>query len=398
MRFGPFIIFERKSLSDPTSDEFTLLTGLPEGSLDPLTLPAVQSCIRLISEAAASLTPRVERLQGETWTVDAGHNVAKLLAGQPNDWTSTFDLVRDMLATALTNDRGAIAHVPRRGDGQIIEVVRYEPAHFVVEYSTDGRQEPIYKINNRVIPASEIIHLRGTFSRCPLSMAYEAIQTAKHMERHAKNLFANAARPGGVIETPKSIGDDGVKRMLKGWKAAQQGSENAGKTPILWDGAQFKAMSLNSTDAQFLENRKYQVLEVCRAFRVPPSMIYELDRATWSNGEQQGKEFLTYSLEPWLLTLEASMRRALFTDEERPTYRVRFDRDDLTRADLTARATAISSLISSRTINPNEAREWLGLAPRDGGDEFANPNTGDNQPGAAKPVGGKPANDTREAA
>lgn len=391
MRFWPSNMFTKKSLAEPTADEFSMFTGLPSGALDPLTLPAVQSCIRLLSEAAASLQLCVDKFDGKTWVRDDQHPVAALLADQPNDWTSTFALIRDLVATALTVDKGALAWVSRAGD-RLLEVVRYEPANYQIDYSTDGRSEPTYRINNVPTPAANVIHLRGTFTRCPLNMAYDAIQAGKHMERHAANLFKNGARPGGVLESPKSIGDEGVKRMLTGWKAAQQGSENAGKTPLLWDGTTFRPLTLNSTDAQFLENRKYQALEVCRAFRVPPSMIYELDRATWSNGEQQGKEFLTYSLEPWLLSLEAAMRRALFTVEERPTWRVRFDRDDLTRADLTARATAISSLISSRTINPNEGREWLALPPRDGGEEFANPNTGASQPGNDK-APPAPAND-----
>jgi phage portal protein BeeE len=103
-------------------------------------------------------------------------------------------------------------------------------------------------------------------------------------------------------------------------------------------------------------------------------MLGDLSRATWSNSEQKGREFLTYCLEPWLRALEGALRRALFLSDERKRFAIRFDRDDLTRADLTARATAISSLISSRTLNPNEGREWLGLAPYDGGNEFLNPN------------------------
>ena len=103
-------------------------------------------------------------------------------------------------------------------------------------------------------------------------------------------------------------------------------------------------------------------------------MIGDLSRATWSNSEQKGREFLSYTLEPWLRGLEGALRRALFSDEERQTHVIRFDRDDLTRADLSTRATVINSLIASQTINPNEGREWLGLPPREGGDEFRNPN------------------------
>ncbi|WP_404404905.1 phage portal protein [Pelagibacterium halotolerans] len=384
MRIGPLHI-SWKSLTSPSESEYEIFAGTPAGGLDPLTLPAVQSAIRLISEAAASLEIRIERKDGAVWVDDPTHEVAELLTDQPNDWSSTFDLVRDLVATALTHDKGGLAYV-NRVNGEVREIVRYEPAHYTIDFSQDGRQEPAFRINNTPIPSANIIHIRGPFSKCPLNLARDAINAAKHMERHAANLFKNAARPGGVLETTKSIGDEGVKKMLAGWKAAQQGSENAGKTPVLWDGTKFVPFTLNSTDAQFLENRKYQTLEICRAFRVPPSMIYELDRATWSNGEQQGKEFLTYSLEPWLVALESAMRRALFSNEERADHRIRFDRDDLTRADLAVRATAIGSLISSRVLNPNEAREWLDLPPREGGDEYANPNTGASQPGAPEPT------------
>lgn len=382
--FWPFSLLEKKSLSSPTDEEYALFTG---GAASPtvstaraLTVPAVQSCIRLISEATASLDIGVEKLSAGVWSADENHPVAKLLADQPNDWSSTFELIRDLVATALTNDKGALAWVNRIG-GEVREIVRYEPAHFTVDYSGDGRLEPTYRINNVKQAAGDVIFLRSEFSRCPLSLASDAIGTAKAMETHAKRLFENGARPSGVLETAAKLGDEAAKTMGKAFKAAMAGAENAGKIPVLWDGTKFSPLTLNSTDAQFLENRKFQVIETCRAFRVPPSMIYELDRATWSNGEQQGREFLSYTLEPWLRLLEAAMRRALFTPEERAIYRIRFDRDDLTRADLTARATAISSLVSAKVINPNEGRNWLGMAPYDGGDDFANPHINPDAPG-----------------
>lgn len=109
-------------------------------------------------------------------------------------------------------------------------------------------------------------------------------------------------------------------------------------------------------------------------------MIGDLSRATWANLESKHREFWSTTLEPWLLALEAAMRRALLTAEERARYVIRFDRDDFGRADLSARATAINSLIASRVLNPNEGRAWLGLAPRDGGEEYANPNITETPP------------------
>lgn len=387
MKIWPFSRSEKKSLGNPTEAEYALFTGgSVAGSSVSLaiarTVPAVQSSIRLLSEACATLDIIVEKREGTAWTTETEHPVALLLADQPNDWTSTFELIRDLVATALTHDRGGVAWVNRVGN-EVREIVRYEPAHVTIDFSADGRQEPIFKINNRPEDAQNIIHLRGPFDRSCLALAADAIAAAKDMEAHAGKLFKNGARPGGVIQSPKPLGDEGFKKMGAAWRAAHEGPDNAGRTAILWDGATWQAMTLTSTDAQFLENRKFQIIEIARAFRVPPSMIYDLDRATWSNSEQMGKEFLSYSLEPWLRALEGALRRALFLPEERGDFRIRFDRDDLTRADLNDRATAINSLIASRVLNPNEARGWMDLPPRDGGDEYLNPNIdpGSNQPG-----------------
>lgn len=396
MRLWPFKL-EIKSLANPTDEEIALFTGGVIGTVrlaDALTVPAVQRAVKVISEAGASLDIRVEQFDGTAWVQDHDHPVAVLLAGQPNGWSSTFDLIRDLIAAALCYDKGGLAFVGRNSERKPIEIIRYDAAHFHVDYSADGRQEPSFKINNKPVAADSVIHLRAPLSKCPVSLASDAIATAKQLEKYAFTFFKNAARPGGVVQFPKGVGEAAVQKMKAAWKAAFSGAENAGNTPVLYDGGTFNPMSMTSTDSQFLENRKEQTVEIARAMSVPPPMLFEMGRATWANGEQQGKEFLSYALEGWLQSLEGSMRRALFDEDERKTWRIRFDRDDLTRADLTARATAISSLISSRVLNPNEGREWLGLGPRAGGEEYANPNTGANQPGPAE----KPADPPRSSA
>jgi HK97 family phage portal protein len=348
-----------------------------------LEVPAVASAISLISGSIASLGMIVERREGDAWVPALDHPTALLLEDAPNDWSDTYTLVRDLVASALTCNEGGLAFANKR-DGEVVELIHYEKGTFTVDYSTDGRSEPSYRIGNRLVGASEVVHLRGPFTKCPLVLASGAIGVAHKMERHAGSFFSQMARPGGVITSPKALGDDGVKRMLKGWKAAHEGGGKAGKTAILWDGATWAQMTMTSVDAQFLETWRHAINEIGRHFRVPPGALYDFERQTWSNMESAQKEWLA-GLEFWLRPLEGAMRRALFSAEERGTHRIRFDRDDFTAVDLTARATAVSSLIASRVINPNEARDWLGMGPRDGGAEFANPHTGASQAGAAAP-------------
>ncbi|MDP9571463.1 UNVERIFIED_ORG: HK97 family phage portal protein [Agrobacterium larrymoorei] len=369
-----------------------------------LRVPAVANAVRVISEAAATLDVRImERDENGVETEDKLHPVGLLLRGDVNGWTSGFELIRDLTAGALTSDAGGLAYVNRVGD-DVREIIRYQPSAIAVQFDP-ATGEPTYRVNGNIVPARNIVHVRGPFDKSPLTLAAEAIGAAKVMESHASNLFKNGARPGGAIETPKSLGDEGVKKMIKAWRAAHEGADKTGKTAILWDGAKFNPFTFNSVDSQFIEMRRFQILEICRAFRIPPSMLYELERATWSNSEQMGREFLTYTLEPWLRALEAALARALFSRADRDRFRILLDRDDLTRADLTARATAISSLISAKVLNPNEGRAWLDLAPYSGGEEYGNPHINPNssvppnrqngKPGDFTPVEKEPAaNDT----
>lgn len=369
------IVPDKKSLGDPTAELLELFGAIPAGTsisnAEALSVPAVSAAVRIISEAAASLDITLKRKVGATETDVTDHPALKLLTGQANGWTSGFELIRDLVGGALTKDQGGIAYVTKvRNEPR--EVVQYRDGIFTVDYD-DKTGEPRYRLDGRQVPASNVLHVRGPFTKCPLTMARSAIATAAAMEAYANGLWTNGARPGGVIEHPGKLGDTGVKAMLAAWKASFGGRDNAGKTAVLYEGATYKQMALTSVDGEFTASRTFQILEIARAFRVPPGMLFELTRNTWGNSEQQAKEFIQYTLIPWLRILEGAFNRGLLSDAERGEYRFAFDIDDTSQADLTARATAISTLITARVLNPNEARDWLGMQPRPGGEQFANP-------------------------
>lgn len=354
-------------------------------SAKALTVPSVQSAIRLLSEAAATLDVKVQKKNGKNYEDDEDHPAWDLLNRNANAWTSSFELIRSLVVEALTNDQGGFAWV-NKVRGRPFEILKYGNAAIQVSYRAAGDGRPTYVRSTRELKPTDVIHIRGPFSKSPTTLARKAIGFAWELENHGANLFLNGARPGGVIETPKNVGEVGVVKMLQGWKAAFGGSHNAGKTAVLYDGAVYKQMALSSTDSQYIDNRRFQTLEICRAFRIPPSMLYDLESGKFNNVEQMGREFLSYSLEPWLKSLEGGLSRALLTKDEQKTHRILFDRDDLTRADLVSRATAISSFITSRSMSPNEARSWIDLPPYEGGNSYSNPAidvarpANDNQP------------------
>lgn len=388
MKFWPLTT---KSIEEIPDDDGAILAafcgstpGAGVTATSALTVPAVAAGVRLVSEACATLDINIvdgdERLES--------HPALTLLRGQVNDWTSGYEFIRDMVAEALLHDSGSMAWV-NRVSGEPRELINYKRG--TIQFQTEETRELLYRVSGIPTPASDIVHLRGPFEKCPISLAREAIGAAIVMEAHASRMFKNGARPGGVIEMPKGFGEKAWKRMKAGWSAAHEGPENAGKTAILPDGATFKQMQLNSVDAQFLEMRRYQVEEIARAFNLSPAMLGDMTKSSYANASQKQLEALVYAIEPWLCSLESALNRALLSDEERTTLRFKFDRDDLTRASLTERATAINSLRASEVLSPDEGREWLGLPPRtDGkGGMYTNPNitvkpANDNTPPVAE--------------
>ncbi|MCK0198981.1 terminase large subunit [Ancylobacter sp. 6x-1] len=157
------LFLSTKSLAAPDADLLTIFGAAPSGAASPavaLTVPAVQSCVRLISEAAACLDLKVLRTVDGV-PVEAGeHPVAKLLADRPNDWTDTPALIRDLVAGALITDKGSLA-LANKVDGRVVEIVRYEAAHVTVDYSGDGRLEPSFRINNVPVCPADNLRVRG---------------------------------------------------------------------------------------------------------------------------------------------------------------------------------------------------------------------------------------------
>lgn len=376
---------ERKSGSSADMDLAALISIAPISRTDALRVPVVANAIQLISEAVASLDVMVKRIEGSHEIDLPGHPVLPLLRDEASEWVTGFELIRQIVVDALTSDQGGMVWV-NRPSGYPVELIRYNPGVLTFERDVNTG-ERIYRRFGSIIPSRDVIHLLPPLGRAPLSLALEAIGIAAALDRHAARLFARGARPSGALKFPKGMGEEAVKKARAAWRATHEGQDAGGQTAILYDGTEFEAFTFNSTDAQFLENRRFQIEEIARAFNIPAPMVGDLSRATWSNSEQKGREFLSYTLEPWLRGLEGALRRALLADSERQDLVIRFDRDDLTRADLSTRARVINSLIASQTINPNEGRHWIGLPPREGGGEFLNPNI------SAAPVTREPKED-----
>ncbi|WP_292229516.1 phage portal protein [Brevundimonas sp.] len=360
-------------------------TGVSVTPESALRSPTAYACVAVLAQAVAQLPfPLHER------TADGGkeratdHPVYALLNDQANEWTSAFEFRQSMMSSALRYDQGAFAWIGRAG-GEIMELVQIPSASVSVETDPITR-EPAYKVTERngrqrTYDRFDILHIRAMDGVAPLTAAREAIAIMTVMERHAAKLFGKGARPSGLLKAPKGLSVDAMKRAVLAWNKAHSG-DGGGGTAFLESDWEWIATQLSSVDAQFMELRGQQVIEIARPFRIPPQMLQELGRATWGNTEHLGQQFLTLTLMPWLKVWEGAIRRSLLTREERSTYFAEFLVDDLVRADLAARMESYAKAITNGVLSPNEARSMENRAPYAGGEEFRRPmNT--EKPGAA---------------
>lgn len=369
------------SLSDPAVYEIfgvvPTASGVSVTATTALRVPAVLQAVRLISEAAGSLPCKLYQDDGESKEAAKAHPGYRLSHNRANDWTSAGQLRADLTADAIMHGAG-YAQVVRVGDGRPYELHRLEPSAVQRRLEDDGT--PYYLVQRKEggqvrLSYRDVLYLPAFGGVSPITLGKEAIGVAMVLEHHASNLFGSGARPSGVISNEKPQGGEAgtktIAGILKSWRSWKS---NVNGDPLILDaGWKYDQPAMTSTDAQFLEHRLEQVREIARTFGVPPHMLYELSRATWSNAEQMGASFLQLCLRPWLDRWQDAYATVLLSEDERDDHYFEFVIDDLQRADAAGRAEIFGKLVAMRAMTPNEVRAAMNLPAIDGGDELANP-------------------------
>lgn len=301
------------------------------------------------------------------------HPLSTILRDAANEWTPSAAFVELITADALLHRNGGIAEIIRV-EGRPVELIRLDPQTVTIE--TDPYGAPLYKLSGprqRVLSYGDVLHLAAP-KGAPAWLGREAIGLALVLEQHGARLFGNGARPSGILSIDGTANDGALAKIKTAWNAAH-GGQRSGGTAVLPAKVEYSQLSLDPVSSQYLELRRFAINEIARFFGVPPTKLAELERGTFANTEQMGREFVDYTLAPWLRRWEGEIRLKLLSADERETFYVEALTDALVAADLETRAEAYSKLIAARILNPNEARALENRAPYPGGDVFANPNT-----------------------
>lgn len=352
-------------------------SGKPVNERTAMQTTAVYACVRILAEAVASLPLHVYEYQddgGKKLVHD--HPLYYLLHDEPNPEMTSF-VFRETLMSHLLIWGNAYAQIIRNGAGRVLglypllpdkmEVQRDDKGNIYYVYSRNSDENPMFKeYGNIKLKAEDVLHIPGLgfdglIGYSPIAMAKNAVGMTLACEEYGASFFANGANPGGVLEHPGVLKDP--SKVRESWNSVYRGVSNAHKIAVLEEGMKYQQIGIPPEEAQFLETRKFQINEIARLYRIPPHMVGDLDKSSFSNIEQQSLEFVKYTLDPWVIRWEQSLQRSLLLPGEKGKYFIKLNVDGLLRGDYQSRMNGYAVGRQNGWFSANDIREMEDMNP-----------------------------------
>ena len=352
-------------------------SGKPVNERTAMQTTAVYACVRILAEAVASLPLHVYEYQddgGKKLVHD--HPLYYLLHDEPNPEMTSF-VFRETLMSHLLIWGNAYAQIIRDGAGRVLglypllpdkmDVQRDEKGNIYYVYSRNSDENPMFKeYGNIRLKAEDVLHIPGLgfdglIGYSPIAMAKNAVGMTLACEEYGASFFANGANPGGVLEHPGVLKDP--SKVRESWNSVYRGVSNAHKIAVLEEGMKYQQIGIPPEEAQFLETRKFQINEIARLYRIPPHMVGDLDKSSFSNIEQQSLEFVKYTLDPWVIRWEQSLQRSLLLPGEKGKYFIKLNVDGLLRGDYQSRMNGYAVGRQNGWFSANDIREMENMNP-----------------------------------
>lgn len=352
-------------------------SGKPVNERTAMQTTAVYACVRILAEAVASLPLHVYEYQddgGKKLVHD--HPLYYLLHDEPNPEMTSF-VFRETLMSHLLIWGNAYAQIIRDGAGRVLglypllpdkmDVQRDDRGNIYYVYSRNSDENPMFKEYGDIrLKAEDVLHIPGLgfdglIGYSPIAMAKNAVGMTLACEEYGASFFANGANPGGVLEHPGVLKDP--SKVRESWNSVYRGVNNAHKIAVLEEGMKYQQIGIPPEEAKFLETRKFQINEIARLYRIPPHMVGDLDKSSFSNIEQQSLEFVKYTLDPWVIRWEQSLQRSLLLPGEKGKYFIKLNVDGLLRGDYQSRMNGYAVGRQNGWFSANDIREMENMNP-----------------------------------
>ena len=336
-----------------------------------LTITTVWACVSLLSESVGILPIHLYKKTDSGREVVHGHESLNLV-NSPNSYFSRMDMLQHLMVSVTLHGNGYVRIMRDKG-GRPTKLKMLDPQ--VPQPVLSNNDELFYNVNGEMVHCDDMIHIKGLVvdgfkGKSPIAVHRENLCLTMEVQKYGEQFFSKGGNTSGVFEIPGTLKDDAFKRLQQQLAAQFSGIGNSHKPMLLEGGMKYTRVNIPLDDAQFLTTRKFQKGEIASIYRVPPHMVGDLERSTYSNIEQQSQEYLTYCLMPYLVKIETELNQKLLSYKDREMYYFRFGLNGLLRADSKSRSEYYKNMYLIGCMSPNEIRELEEMNKYKGGDEF----------------------------
>lgn len=374
----PLIIDTPEKLARVLGVEYETNAGQVVTTNSAMQQLTVFNCVRVLAESVGMLPCRLFKQDGRERSAASSHRLYPLLTMAPNGYMTAQEMWELLIACLCL--RGNFYAYKVMALGNVVELLPINPACVKPKLNDDWtvEYEVQFKEGGRTLTQDEIWHVRlftldGLNGLNPIAYARQALGLGQAMDKHAAKLFTNGAVTSGVLATDQQLTDEAFSRLKTEFQGEHMGVANAYKPMILEMGLNWKPISLNAQDSQFIESRKLTDAQICGLFRVPPHLVASMEKMTLNNIEHMGMSFVNYSLVPLLTRIEHRIQVGLLSDKDRINHYAKFNAGALLRGDLKGRYESYGKGIQWGILSPNDCRDLEDLNPRDGGDVYLTP-------------------------
>lgn len=399
----------RYSLDDPSimdalwMDAGTMPPVRPQRAVQTA---AVYACVRVLAETIASLPLHIYKQSGKNIERVDNFPLYPVLHDEPNGYQTSY-VFREQGQAICSLWGNFYAEIQRdQMTGNTIGLYPLPAGEVQAELVRDKNGvRKVYHINDVTLDDADVLHIpalgwNGIAGVSPIALHRATLTMSLNAEEFGANFFKNGTRLSGVLEHPGKLSKEAADRLRASWQQTYAGKANSGKVAVLEEGMKFEALTMPLADAQFIEQRKFQISDIARIFRIPPHMIGDLEHATFSNIEHQSIEFVKHTILPWVTRWEQEINRKLFTSTQKKRYFAKFDLNALMRGDMKSRYDAYAvarqwGWLSANDILAKEDENGIGesgdvyLSPMNmvpAGDLGKEPDADDTQPTGSAPA------------
>jgi len=347
------------------------LSGIAVTDETALNFTAVWAAIRILSESVAQLPLTVNQTdKNGNKSQASNHQLFNLLHRKPNPQMTTYTFIQKCMIDLLTRGNSYV-FIKRNGGARPVELI---PIICNDVKLVENEGVVYYELKDGgIIDQYDMLHFKvmsrdGYIGMSPVDVGASAIGYGLALEKYGNSFFGNGAKVSGVLSTERHLSDEAINRLKVSFQENYTNIGDANKTMVLEEGLKFQQISLSNEASQFLNSREFSITEIARLFNLPPHLLRDLTKSSFNNISEQSREFVQYSLMPYLIMMESEMNCKLFRQNEAGKVEAKFVVNALLRGTPKDRSEYYRTMLNIGAMSIDEIRSYEELPTVKGGD------------------------------